>query len=161
MVTGESISKKSSSSTISTINHDIESLWDDKRLESELKEFNDWANVCPARDTTERSTASDEPGYSDTTSTRNSRTDTRNVDNLDSNDDHSPMPDRQRIYVPKANQCGIWHDSPNKERHAASFGEGGTTASASCFGDLMQMSQYLGIGSSGVFTMDQSRTSQP
>lgn len=158
MATMETDSQKSSSSTIT---HEMESLWDDKRLKSELKEFNDWANVCSASDTTQRSIAADEPGYPGPTSTRNSRTDIRNVDDLDSNDDHSPTPDLQRIYVPKANQCGIWHDSPNKERHAASFGEGGTTASASCFGDLMQMSQYLGVGRSGVFTIDQSRTSPP
>lgn len=68
--------------------------------------------------------------------------------------------DARRIFVPDDKYCGIWHDSPNKERHA-SFGDGGTTASASCLGDLMQMSQYLGVGQSGVFTLDQASTDEP
>lgn len=72
----------------------------------------------------------------------------------------SSTEDFQRIFVPEEKNCGIWYDSPNKERHA-SFGDCGTTASASCFGDLMQMSQYLGVGRSGIFVVDQTSTSEP
>jgi len=62
--------------------------------------------------------------------------------------------DTKGIFVPEDEDCGIWEKSPNKAR-SASFGDGGTTASVSCFGDLIQMSQYLGVGNSGVFTIDQ------
>ncbi|KAL1874482.1 hypothetical protein Daus18300_003500 [Diaporthe australafricana] len=66
----------------------------------------------------------------------------------------------QRTFVPDDKYCGIWYESPNKERHA-SFGDGGTTASVGCLGDLMQMSQYLGVGHSGIFTADQRLTHEP
>lgn len=64
------------------------------------------------------------------------------------------------IFVPKETDCGMWHSSPNKERHA-SFGDNGTTASTTCYGDLIQMSRFLGAGRSGVFTIDQTSTSEP
>ena len=64
------------------------------------------------------------------------------------------------IFSPKEEHCGMWHSSPNKERHA-SFGDEGTTASTACYGDLSQMSRFLGAGHSGVFTIDQSSTSEP
>jgi hypothetical protein len=43
----------------------------------------------------------------------------------------------------------------------ASFGNEGTTASVSAFGRLMQISQYLGHGSSGVYCLDYRTTSEP
>ncbi|KAF3768201.1 hypothetical protein M406DRAFT_349693 [Cryphonectria parasitica EP155] len=64
------------------------------------------------------------------------------------------------IFSPKDEHCGIWHSSPNKERHA-SFGDKGTTASTTCYGDLIQTSQFLGAGHSGMFTIDQKSTSEP
>lgn len=65
-----------------------------------------------------------------------------------------------QLFEPKDQHCGIWEDSPNKESHA-SLGDQGTTASVSCFGDLMQMSQFLGAGSSGVFSIDHDFTDEP
>lgn len=64
------------------------------------------------------------------------------------------------IFVPKEGHYGVWEKSPNKERHV-SFGDNGTTASANCVGDLIQISQYLGAGRSGVFTIDQCSTPEP
>lgn len=64
------------------------------------------------------------------------------------------------VFVPKIENCGMWYSSPNKERHA-SFGDGGTTASTTCYGDLIQMSRFLGAGQSGVFSIDQSSMSEP
>lgn len=64
------------------------------------------------------------------------------------------------IFVPKEGHYAIWEKSPNKERHV-SFGDNGTTASANGVGDLIQISQYLGAGRSGVFTIDQCSTPEP
>lgn len=64
------------------------------------------------------------------------------------------------MFEPIDQHCGIWNDAPNKECHA-SFGDQGTTASVSCYGDLIQMSQFLGAGHSGVFSIDQNSTAEP
>ncbi|ROW15591.1 hypothetical protein VPNG_02145 [Cytospora leucostoma] len=63
-------------------------------------------------------------------------------------------------FRPKDEHCGIWHSPPNKACHA-SFGDQGTTASVSCCGDLLQLSQYLGIGRSGVFSLDHLGAEDP
>ncbi|KAL2274673.1 hypothetical protein FJTKL_03034 [Diaporthe vaccinii] len=63
-------------------------------------------------------------------------------------------------FDPRNDHCGIWTDAPNQRCHA-SFGDGGTTASVSCFGELIQMSQFLGIGSSGFFAIDHISTPKP
>lgn len=65
-----------------------------------------------------------------------------------------------RLFEPKDQHCGIWKDASNKECHA-SMGDQGTTASVSSYGDLMQMSQFLGAGSSGVFSIDHRSTAEP
>ncbi|KUI72184.1 hypothetical protein VM1G_08061 [Cytospora mali] len=59
------------------------------------------------------------------------------------------------IFRPKDEHCGIWHSPPNK-RCYASFGDQGTTASVGCYGNLVRMIQYLGVGHSGVFSLDQT-----
>lgn len=69
-------------------------------------------------------------------------------------------PDLWEVFVPKVGHCGVWEKSSNKERHV-SFGDSGTTASANCVGDLIQISQYLAVGHSGVFTIDQCSTEEP
>lgn len=64
------------------------------------------------------------------------------------------------IFVPKDQHCGIWHSPPNKSC-SSSFGDQGTTASTNCFGDIIQLTQYLGAGHSGLFSMDQLFTAEP
>lgn len=65
-----------------------------------------------------------------------------------------------QIFEPKDQHCGIWEDAPNRECHA-SIGDQGTTASVSCYGNLIQMSQFLGAGQSGVFSTDHKLTEEP
>lgn len=69
------------------------------------------------------------------------------------------VPDRD-LFVPKDEHCGIWHDPPNWQ-NSSSFGDNGTTASVSAFGDLVQMSQYMGYGRSGIFTLDDPMLPEP
>lgn len=64
------------------------------------------------------------------------------------------------VYIPPTESLAVWNSPPNKEQHA-SFGDGGTTASATCNGDLIQMTRFLGLGSSGLFTIDQGTTDEP
>ncbi|KUI56408.1 hypothetical protein VP1G_03700 [Cytospora mali] len=83
----------------------------------------------------------------------------------ENDDDFKPFKSREYtgaagIFRPKDEHCGIWHSPPNKACHA-SFGDQGTTASVSCCGTLVQMSQYLGVGHSGVFSLDQESTDEP
>lgn len=63
-------------------------------------------------------------------------------------------------FSPKDQHCGIWQSPPNKTCHA-SFGDKGTTASTNCYGVIIQMTQYLGAGRSGFFSMDQESTDEP
>lgn len=65
-----------------------------------------------------------------------------------------------QVFVPKEEHCAMWHSSPNSECHA-SFGDEGTTASVSCYGHLIQMSRYLGVGKSGIFSMNQRSSEEP
>lgn len=67
---------------------------------------------------------------------------------------------KPHVFKPKDEHCGIWKDPPNQRCHA-SLGDRGTTASVSCFGNLVQMSQFLGAGHSGVFTIDHQATDEP
>lgn len=69
------------------------------------------------------------------------------------------MPD-QDLFVPKDEHCGIWHNPPNVQC-ASSFGDNGTTASVSCFGGLLQLSQHLAAGRSGIFVLDENDTDEP
>lgn len=64
------------------------------------------------------------------------------------------------LFVPKDQHCGIWHSPPNKSCNS-SFGDQGTTASTNSFGDIIQLTQYLGAGRSGLFSMDQWFTDEP
>lgn len=64
------------------------------------------------------------------------------------------------IFRPKPEHCGIWQNAPNPKCHA-SFGDKTTTASVSCMGNLIQMSRFLGAGSSGVFTIDHTSVDEP
>ncbi|KUI53688.1 hypothetical protein VP1G_01109 [Cytospora mali] len=63
-------------------------------------------------------------------------------------------------FIPKDEQCGIWHSPPNAKCHA-SFGDQGTTATVGAFGQLVQFSDYLGAGTSGMFSADHPRTAEP
>ncbi|ROW14043.1 hypothetical protein VPNG_04042 [Cytospora leucostoma] len=63
-------------------------------------------------------------------------------------------------FTPKDEQCGIWHEAPNSKCHA-SFGDQGTTASVGAFGQLLQFSDYLGIGTTGMFSADHKETDEP
>lgn len=65
-----------------------------------------------------------------------------------------------QVFVPKDEHCAMWHSSPNSGCHA-SFGDEGTTASVSCYGHLVQMSRYLGVGNSGMFSMNQRSSEEP
>lgn len=65
-----------------------------------------------------------------------------------------------QIFSPKDQHCGIWQSPPNIACHA-SFGDEGTTASTNCYGDVIQITQYLGAGRSGFFSMDQVSTDEP
>lgn len=75
-------------------------------------------------------------------------------------------PDRERglpdheLFVPKDEHCGIWHNPPNADC-ASSFGDNGTTASVSCHGALIHLSQYLAVGPSGSFTLDHEGLDEP
>lgn len=55
---------------------------------------------------------------------------------------------------------GSWESAPNSNCHA-SFGDLGTTATIGAFGQLLQFSDYLGAGSSGVFSADHAVTDEP
>lgn len=71
---------------------------------------------------------------------------------------------RARVFKPKDQHCGIWKASEENNEHrrcSASFGDAGTTASVSCFGNLIQMNQFLGAGQSGMFAMDDSSVPEP
>jgi hypothetical protein len=53
-----------------------------------------------------------------------------------------------------------WESPPNP-LCAASFGDSGMTATVNAYGLLMQFGDYLGIGSSGLFTADHDYVSEP
>lgn len=64
------------------------------------------------------------------------------------------------VFEPEERHCGAWKDASNNSCHA-SFGDQGTTASVSCFGNLIQINQFLGAGKSGIFSMDHKKTDVP
>lgn len=70
------------------------------------------------------------------------------------------VPDRV-LFWPKDGHCIRWHNPPENGRCSSSFGDNGTTASVSCYGGLVQLSQYLGLGKSGIFTLDNSNLDEP
>ncbi|KAL1870727.1 hypothetical protein Daus18300_005047 [Diaporthe australafricana] len=55
---------------------------------------------------------------------------------------------------------GSWQATPNTTCHA-SFGDQGATATVGAFGQLLQFSQYLGAGSSGIFSVDHIGVHKP
>lgn len=131
-------------------------LWDENELVKQ--DLAEWIGILSGNVSTNTEPAAAESANLATRSSQNSST--SDSDDSQSKATSSLTADAQRIFVPDDKYCGIWHGSPNKERHA-SFGDDGTTAIASCLGDLIQMSQYLGVGQSGVFTLDQTSTDEP
>lgn len=63
-------------------------------------------------------------------------------------------------YEPTDGEC-ISSGSTSGTGTYASFGDNGTTASISAYGDLMQISTFLGLGRSGIFTVDSDKLSEP
>lgn len=57
-------------------------------------------------------------------------------------------------------ESGRWEDAPNSKCHA-SFGEHGTTATIGTFGQLIQFSDHLNAGTSGMFCADHASTPEP
>lgn len=57
-------------------------------------------------------------------------------------------------------QYATWEDAPNSKCYA-SFGDSGTTASVGAYGHLMQISQYLEAGRSGMFALGSRVTDEP
>lgn len=57
-------------------------------------------------------------------------------------------------------QYATWDNSPNSKCYA-SFGDNGTTATVGAYGHLMQTSQYLEAGRSGMFAMVSRLTDEP
>lgn len=70
------------------------------------------------------------------------------------------MPDKD-IFTPEEDNCGIWHDAPWTSVFSCSIGDKGTTASISAYGDLVQLSQYMGFGRSGIFTLEKPCLEEP
>lgn len=155
-------SKKKSDTT--SVNA-IKALWDEKELKK--RDLAEWIGILSGTVST-NTLAEPATVESDELATGSNQTGDLSTNDSGASDSDDSQPeatssstaDTRRIFVPEDKYCGIWHNSPNKERHA-SFGDDGTTASASCFGELVQMSQYLGVGHSGVFTLDQPSTDEP
>jgi hypothetical protein len=63
-------------------------------------------------------------------------------------------------FHPAETQCRAWEDAPNPEAWSA-FGDRGTTAMVSAYGDLIQFGNYTGQGRSGMFTADRRSMSEP
>lgn len=62
--------------------------------------------------------------------------------------------------MPEDADCGAWV-SPSNPKCPASFGDHGTTATAGAFGQLVQFSDYLGAGNSGMFSAGHCNTAEP
>ncbi|KAH8777643.1 hypothetical protein F5883DRAFT_236440 [Diaporthe sp. PMI_573] len=76
--------------------------------------------------------------------------------------DESDKRDNQPLLAVNDEHCGKWSEEWGiGYSHHASFGANGTTASISQYGDVMQITQYLGKGSSGMFCMDHTEVSDP
>lgn len=77
-------------------------------------------------------------------------------------DDKSDKQDKQPLLVVNDKHCGEWSQKWGEGcSHHASFGANGTTASISRYGDVMQVTQYLGKGSSGIVSMDHTEVPEP
>lgn len=59
------------------------------------------------------------------------------------------------LFRARDSDCHAW-PSPSDPRCPASFGDGGTTATAGAYGQLVQLSGYLGAGNSGMFSAGHS-----
>lgn len=79
------------------------------------------------------------------------------LEKLESSDSTSSA--RVKSYENK-DQCATWEDAPNSKCYA-SFGDNGTTASVGAYGHLMQISQYLEAGRSGMFALVSRVTDEP
>lgn len=79
------------------------------------------------------------------------------LENLESPDNASP-----RMVKPHEikDQYATWENSPNSKCYA-SFGDNGTTATVGAYGHLMQTSQYLEAGRSGMFALVSRLTDEP
>lgn len=62
-----------------------------------------------------------------------------------------PTQPSAQLFVPENADFGAWA-SPSNPKCPASFGDQGTTATAGAFGQLVQFSDYLGAGNSGMFS---------
>lgn len=122
-------------------------FWDDDNLKRDDGDFKRLLNV-PVSGT---------PDPVPSNSADNIASDPKSSDH--GSETHSAAGDWE-IFVPEDSHCGTWDKSPNKHRHA-SFGDKGTTASTNCYGDLIQMSQHLTAGRSGVFTIDDTSVREP
>ncbi|KAL2278237.1 hypothetical protein FJTKL_14648 [Diaporthe vaccinii] len=71
-----------------------------------------------------------------------------------------PSSPGSEIFRPEDGDCGAWA-SPSNPRCAASFGDHGTTATAGACGQLVQFSDYLGAGNSGMFSAGHCYTQEP
>lgn len=138
--------------------HAEQQLWDEDKLKEQRRDLDKWIGLLPTTSSTNTEPASVQSDDAIPRSTQDSKAGSSG--NARSEETYSSNTGSERIFVPEDRNCGIWHDPPNKKRHA-SFGEGGTTGSANCYGNLMQMSQYLGAGNSGVFAIDQDWTRRP
>lgn len=61
---------------------------------------------------------------------------------------------------PNEDQCAFWDNAPNSKCYA-SFGDEGTTATVGAYGHLMQVSQYLEAGRSGMFALGSRKAEEP
>ncbi|KAK2606669.1 hypothetical protein N8I77_005403 [Diaporthe amygdali] len=71
-----------------------------------------------------------------------------------------PSASGPQLYRPENADCGAWM-SPSNPKCPASFGTRGTTATAGAFGQLVQFSNFLGAGNSGMFSAGHCWTDKP
>ncbi|KXH35843.1 hypothetical protein CSIM01_00557 [Colletotrichum simmondsii] len=67
---------------------------------------------------------------------------------------------KPEIFHPREDEISNGLEAPNSKCYA-SFGDGGVTATVNAYGDLMQLSCSLGVGSSGVFSADHVYVDEP
>ncbi len=63
-------------------------------------------------------------------------------------------------YEPTDGECISVESVPGSKTYA-SFGDDGTTASVSAYGEIIQISKYLGLGDSGIFSVDPDELEEP
>lgn len=71
-----------------------------------------------------------------------------------------PSASGSQVYRPENADCGAWM-SPSNPLCPASFGAHGTTATAGAFGQLVQFSDFLDAGNSGIFSAGHCFTREP